>query len=305
MSEFRKAIRYHWPLYLFLLPMLVFLLLFEYLPLYGAQIAFKDFSAYLGIWRSPWVGLKHFYSFFESYYFEQILWNTLALSFYAVAAEFFVPIVLALLLHYAPAHLMRRIGQTATYMPHFISTVVVVGIVLMFLAPDTGVLNRIIDLLGGESVQFLGKPRYFRSIYVWSGVWQDMGWDSIIYLAALSSISVELHEAAIVDGAKKLRRIISIDLPGISTTIIVLLILRVGRVMSVVGLESFDKVYLMQNGVNLEVSEVIGTYVYKRGLLAASYDFAAAIGLFNNVINLVLLLVVNRIARRISETSLW
>lgn len=296
-----RRLKRHYILYLFVAPSLIYLALFEYLPLYGIQIAFKDYSPYAGIWGSPWAGLKHFKSFFDSYYFWQILENTISISLFSIAAGFVFPIALALLLNYTTLKFLRKFAQTVTYLPHFISTVVMVGIILLLLLPDTGVINRIMELFGGSSIPFMGDPQYFKGIYVWSGVWQNMGWNSIIYLAALTGISPELHEAAIVDGASKPQRIWNVDLPGIAGTITILLILNIGQVLNV----GFEKIYLMQNSVNQEVSEVVSTYVYKRGLLDASYDFSTAVGLFNNVINFVILITVNRIVKKVNGMSLW
>ncbi|MCC2686167.1 MAG: sugar transporter permease [Paenibacillaceae bacterium] len=294
-------LRKHYMLYLFVLPAVIYVALFEYLPLYGVQIAFKDFSASTGIWGSPWVGLKHFQSFFESYYFWQILLNTLRISFLTILAGFVFPLILAFLINYATFKFLGKFAQTVTYMPHFISNVVMVGVILLFLMPDTGVLNRLIELAGGTSVPFMGQPKLFTQVYVWSDVWQNTGWNSIIYLAALTGIDPSLHESAVVDGASKLQRLWHVDLPGIAPTIVVVLILNVGQVMNL----GFEKIYLMQNSINLEVSEVISTYVYKRGLLEASYDFSTAVGLFNNILNFITLISVNFMARKINGNSLW
>lgn len=294
-------IRRHYQLYLYLLPALLFFLVFRYVPMYGVQIAFKDFMVAKGFWGSPWVGLEHFERFFNSNVFWRVLKNTLGLSLFQLAAGFPVPIILALLLNQMTSVRYRRIVQTVIYAPHFISTVVLVGILLVFLSPRTGMVNHILRAMGGEAIFFMAKPEWFKPLYVISGIWQNAGWGTIIYLAALSSVSPELHEAAIVDGATKLQRIWHIDIPGILPTAVILLILQFGSLMSV----GFEKVYLMQTPLNLSSSEIISTYVYKSGLLGAQYGFSAAIGLFDAVINLTLLIAINRFARHFGETSLW
>ncbi len=300
-SPSAKSITRNYELYLFLLPVAVFFLVFHYGPMYGVQIAFKDFSAVKGIARSPWVGFKHFERFFNSFQFYTVLRNTLSLSLYQLAAGFPAPIILALLVNQLPGRRFRRVVQTVTYAPHFISVVVLVGMILVFTSPSTGIINMVIRGLGGQPVLFVGRPEWFKTIYVLSGVWQNAGWSAIIYLAALAAINPELHEAAIVDGAGKLQRIWHVDIPGIMPTAITLLILNLGRIMNV----GFQKAYLLQNPLNLESSEIIQTYVYKIGLLGGQYSFSAAVGLFNAVINFVLLVLVNRLARQVSEISLW
>ena len=296
----RKAAK-NYELYLFFLPTLLYFIIFHYGPMYGVQIAFKDFMAGLGILGSPWVGFEHFQRFFNSFRFWELLRNTLVLSVYQLAAGFPLPIILALMLNQVPSRGFKKLVQTVTYAPHFISVVVVVGMLFVFLSPRAGVVNHIIDFLGGNRVLFMGRAEWFRHLYVWSGVWQRTGWGAVIYLAALASIPPDLHEAAIVDGATKLQRIWHVDIPGIVPTAVILLILNVGQVMQV----GFQKAYLMQTPLNLETSEIIATYVYKVGLLGAQFSFSAAVGLFNAVINLTLLVTVNWIAKRVGETSLW
>ena len=288
-------------LYLFLLPALVYVFIFLYLPIYGIQIAFRDFSPNMGILGSPWAGLKYFERFITSYQFWTLLRNTLSLSVYSLAAGFPVPILLALMLNYTLNPRFKKFAQSITYAPHFISVVVMTGMLMVFLSPRTGIVNQLIKALGLEPISFLGKPEMFSSIYVWSGIWQNAGWGSIIYIAALTGINPELHEAAMVDGASKLQRIMHIDIPGILPTAVILLILSLGQIMSV----GFEKAYLMQNALNIEKSEIISTYVYKIGMLDAHYSYSSAIGLFNNAINFILLVVVNRIARQVTGTSLW
>ncbi len=295
----KKIIR-NWQLYLFILPALVYFLIFCYGPMYGIQIAFKDFIATKGIWGSPWVGFKHFRNFFGIHSFKIIIKNTLSLSIYALLAGFPMPIILALLLNEVKSNKFKKLVQNVTYAPHFISTVVMVGMIILFLSPN-GIVNKFLGLWGLEPILFLTKAHYFSHIYVWTGIWQNVGWSSIIYLAALAGIDPELHEAAIVDGATRMQRILHINIPGILPTMVILLILNAGGIMNV----GFEKVFLMQNPLNLEVSEVISTYVYKVGLLDAKYSFSAAVGLFNTVINLILLITVNKIAKSVSDTYLW
>lgn len=294
-----KKIRANWVLYLFLVPTLIYLLIFNYQPLYGVQIAFRNFKAAKGIWGSDWVGLKWFDKFFNSYMFGDLLKNTIILSVYQIAASFPFPIILALLLNYSVSKRLRKVTQMVTYAPHFISTVVLVGMITALMG-DSGIFNQILALIGLEKVQFLSNAGLFRHIYVWTHVWQRTGYNSVIYIAALASVSPELHEAAIVDGANKLQRIWHIDVPAIMPTAIILLIMSTGNVLSL----GFEKVYLMQNDLNLGVSEIISTYVYKIGLLNAQYSYSTAIGLFNNVVNLVILLSVNKISDKVSGTSL-
>ncbi|MFB7813943.1 ABC transporter permease [Paenibacillus chitinolyticus] len=296
-----KRVRRNWDLYLLILPVLVFFLVFEYFPMYGVQIAFKNFIATKGIWGSPWVGFKHFERFFESYYFWRLLTNTLGIGLYQLVVGFPVPIILALMINEVRSKKFSKFVQTVTYAPHFLSTVVLVGMVFIFLSPQTGLLNMTVTWFRGEPVNFLTDPAWFKSVYVLSGVWQQMGWSSIIYLAALTGIDPQLHEAARVDGASRWQRIRHINLPGIMPTVTILLILNMGSLLGV----GFEKVYLMQNSLNMQASDVISTHVYQKGIIDGQYSYSAAVGLFNSVINFILLLTVNRIARKVSSTSLW
>jgi putative aldouronate transport system permease protein len=288
-------------LYWLLLPTVIYFIVFKYGPMYGIQIAFKDFIATEGIWGSPWVGLKHFERFFNSFQFMNLLRNTLWLSIYALVVSFPLPIFLALLMNQFPSVRYRRLVQTVIYAPTFISTVVLVGMIFVFLSPRSGLVNHLIILTGGDPVNFMASPGWFPSIYVWSGVWQGTGFATIVYMAALASVDPTLHEAAIIDGASKWQRVRHVDLPAIMPTIIILLILAVGNIMNV----GFEKALLMQTPLNKPTSAIIQTYVYEVGLQRAQYSFSAAVGLFNSVINLILLVSVNRIAKRISDTSLW
>lgn len=296
-----KNILKNYQLYLFLVPALIYIVIFKYAPMYGLQLAFKDYKFIEGIWGSPWVGWENFRLFFNSYSFWLVIKNTLALSLYGMIAGFPLPIILALLLHHLPSKKYRKMVQMVTYAPHFISTVVVVGIINVMLAPQTGLVNIILKAMGLNSVFFMAIPEWFRHIFVWSGIWQHIGWSSIIYIAALSAIDPTLYEAAIVDGASRLQRILYIDLPGIMPTAIILLILRAGRIMLV----GFEKVYLMQNPINLKVSEILATYVYKTGIEQARFEMGTTVGLFNAMINFALLVLVNQLAKKYSESSLF
>ncbi|WJH35382.1 ABC transporter permease subunit [Paenibacillus sp. CC-CFT747] len=292
-----------WRLYVLISLPVIYLLLFKYWPMYGAQIAFKNYIVTKGIWGSEWVGLKHFIRFFESYEFWRIIRNTITLSLYSLAAGFPFPILLALSLNYVRNERFKKSVQMITYAPHFISVVVMVGIILELLDPRNGIVNTVLKLFGLQPVNFMGIPEYFKSIYVWSGIWQSVGFSCIIYLAALSSIDPALHEAAVVDGASKLQRMRHIDLPGLMPIAIIMLILNTGHMLDV----GFEKVLLMQNPLNMRTSEVIDTYVYKVGLAsqAVNYSYSSAIGLFKSLINLVLLVAVNKIAQRTNQSSLW
>jgi putative aldouronate transport system permease protein len=299
---FARVVRGRYLLLMLLIPV-AYVVTFAYVPMYGVQIAFKDFSARLGIWRSPWVGLDNFVRFFRSYSFQRVITNTVVLSVYSIVAGFPVPILLALALNALNRQGVKRAVQMITYAPHFISTVVMVSIVVQLLNTRFGVINALIVLLGGSTVDFMGSPQLFPHIYVWSGIWQEMGYNSIIYIAALAAIDPTLHEAAVIDGASKVQRTLRIDVPGILPTIVILLILRMGSVINI----GFEKAFLMQTPLNLRASEVISTYVYKVGIAAAlpNFSFGSAVGLFQSLVGLVLLAIVNTIARRLGETSLW
>jgi len=296
-----KLARNHWQFYLiFLLPFLYFVI-FKYIPMYGLVLAFKKYRVSRGILGSPWVGLDHFIRFFQSPTSMQVVMNTFILSLYTIIASFPLAVLLAISLNEAVNKKWKKTVQLVTYAPYFISTVVMVAILFQMLDPRIGVLNRFLELVGLQPVNFMGEASWFRHIYVWSGVWQTTGYNAIIYLAALTAISPELYEAAIVDGATKFQRIRHIDLPGITPTIIIMLILNMGYVMSV----GFEKSYLMQNPLNLETAEIMSTYVYRVGLLNTDYSFSTAIGLINSLINLILILCFNSAARKMGDTSLW
>ncbi|MCD9020265.1 ABC transporter permease subunit [Cohnella sp. NL03-T5] len=301
MGRIMKPYLKNYELYLLISPVIAYFVIFNYLPMYGVQIAFKNFIATKGIWDSPWVGMKHFDRFFDSYYFWRLIKNTLGIGVYLLAAGFPIPILLALMLNEVRRKFFSRFVQTLTYAPHFLSTVVVVGMLFFFLSPQNGLVNNVIRLFGGDPVLFMTEPSWFKSVYVLSEVWQQMGWSSIIYLAALAAIDPQLHEAATMDGASRLQRIRHINLPGIMPTVVILLILNTGSILGI----GFEKIYLMQNDLNMESSDVIATYVYRSGILDAQYSFSAAVGLFNSVVSFVLLLSVNFIARRTGDNSLW
>lgn len=294
-----RRIRKSLPYYMLILPPLIYLLVFRYYPMLGIQIAFKDFKVRGGIWGSPWVGLKHFQLFFSSATAGTIIKNTFILSVYSLVANFPIPIVLAICLNECRSTKFKKFTQMITYMPYFISTVVLVSMIIQFTDISTGFINQMIKAMGGEAVNFMGDVSYFRSLYVWTGVWQTMGYNAIVYLAALTGVPLELYEAAKVDGASKLRRIISIDIPYIAPTIITLFILNTGSILSV----GFEKIYLMQNSINTPISEVISTYVYKLGLVNFNYSFSTAVGLFNSLVNLCMLVMVNAISRQVSQVS--
>jgi putative aldouronate transport system permease protein len=288
-------------LYLFCLPGILITLVFHYWPLYGAQIAFRAYSARRGIWGSPWVGWDHFIRFFNSPNAALIIWNTFILSIYGLAAGFPIPIILALLLNSFRHKRYTKVIQTVTYAPNFISVVVMCSMIILFLSPRVGMVNKFIELLGGTPINFMGERTMWRHIYIWTGVWQGMGWSSVVYFAALSGVNPEYHEAAIVDGATKLQRIIHIDLPTILPVAVMLLILSFGSLLSI----GFEKVYALQNPLNLSVSEIISTYVYKLGILNNDMAYSSAIGLFNSAVNAVLLITVNTVSRKLSDNALW
>ncbi len=288
-------------LYLMLLPVLLYFTVFHYIPIYGVQIAFKNYFVALGIIGSPWIGFIHFRRFFNSYYFWRLLRNTIGISLYSLAIGIPSAIVLALMFNEVKQQALKRFYQTLTYAPHFLSIVVVCGLTLFFLSPTNGIINAVRTSLNLPVVNYIADRHYFWHIFVWTGVWQNVGWGTIIFTAAMSSIPQEQYEAAVIDGCRKLRRIWHITLPGIMPTIVIITILRFGQIMNV----GFEKVYLLQNPLNLETSEVIATYVYKVGIVGAQFSFSAAVGLFNNIVNFFMILLVNGITRKLNETSLW
>lgn len=296
-----RSIRRNWSLYLLITPVLIYFAVFIFWPMYGVIIAFKDFRPNLGIMGSEWVGLKHFEEFFTSLHFGRTLRNTLTLSIYSLAVNFPLPIALAIMMNDLRSRRFKKAVQTITYLPHFISMVVLCGMITLFFRNDTGLINILIQHMGGESVNFLNTPEYFKHVYVWTGVWQNLGWNTIIYMAALSGMDIQLLEAASIDGASKFQKIRHIILPYLVPTAILLLILESGYVMNV----GFEKVFLLQNNLNMEMSDVISTLVYRKGITEYQFSFSAAVGLFNSAINCVILLMVNAISKRLGETSLW
>ena len=297
-----RSFRKNYDLYFLILPVVVYFFIFAYIPMYGVQIAFKDFNPVQGIFGSPFVGLKHLTRFMNSFYFFRLIRNTIGISLYSLLVGIPAPIILAVIFNEVRSRKFSTVCQTLSYAPNFLSTVIVCGMILIFVSPDNGFVPALLDALGiGHPVSIIAEPKLFWHIYVWSGVWQGIGWGSLIYTAAMSGISPELYEAAIIDGANRYQRITKITIPSIVPTIVIISILSVGNIMNV----GFEKVFLLQNPINLETSEVISTYVYKSGILGAQYSFSAMVGLFNNIINFVVLVLVNTLARRLSETSLW
>ncbi len=303
-NQIKKSLRKNWRLYIFLLLPVAYILLFKYVPMGGVAIAFKDYKIKYGIFGSEWVGLKHFIRFFSTYQCAKVIKNTLIISFYSLVAGFPIPIIFALMMNCVQREKLKKVVQSITCLPHFISTVVMVGIIFQLFNPRTGLYGIIAEAITGVYPNDINaSPDGFRHLYIWSGVWKGFGWGSIIYTAALAGVDPTYHEAAQIDGATRLQRIWHIDLPAIAPTIITMLILRVGDIMSV----GFEKVYLMQNGMNLAASEIISTYEYQVGLAgsASNPSYAAAIGLFNSIVNLIMIIIVNNVAKKVSNTSLW
>ncbi len=298
-----KCLKRDWRLYMFLLIPLAYIIIFHYVPMLGIQIAFKKYNVAGGIWGSPWVGFKHFEKFFKSYQFERVLTNTLRLSVYSLLFGFPFPIIFALLTNTLNSARFKKVSQTIVNLPHFISVVVLVSMINQVFGSRTGLYGIIGQALTGSyPPDLFANAENFQHLYIWSGVWQNFGWSAIIYIAALTGVSPDLHEAAQIDGASRLQRVIHIDFPSILPTIVIMLIMRMGHVMSV----GFEKVFLMQNNLNLARSEIISTYVYKEGLTGKSdFSYSTAINLFNSVVNLFVLFLANQISRRIGDTSLW
>ena len=278
-----------------------YLVIFHYVPMAGIVLAFQDYKMGRGVFGSDWVGFRWFIEFFESFYFWRLMRNTLLLSFYTIVFGFPVPIIFALMLNEMRVLPLKRVVQTVSYLPHFISLVIVVGMLVTFLSPNNGIVNIVIKWGGGEPINFLGLQSWFRPLYIGSGIWQSFGFGSIIYLAAIAGISQELYDAAEVDGASRIQRIRFVTIPGMASIIVILLILNVGQAMSV----NWPKILLMYTPATYEVADVIDTYVYRRGIIDSKYGFASAVGLFKNVINLGFLVVFNRLARRYTGTALW
>lgn len=299
MPYLRKRLKESWQWYVLLLPGLIYLIIFCYGPMYGVQIAFRDYRPKLGFWGSEWVGLKHFIRFFEYPMFWKMIKNTLSITLYSLAL-YPLPIIFALLLNEVSQKWFKKGVQMITYMPHFLSEVVVCSLVILFLDRTTGPINNLIEMLGGERIGFMNMPEAFSSIFVWSGSWQNLGWSSILYMSALSAISQEEVEAAKIDGASRLRIVWHINIPCILPTVVITFLLNVGKLMNL----GFSKVLLLQNDLNLEVSTVISSYVYEIGLVGGQYSYSTAIGLFNNVTNIIILLIMNKITKKISGSGL-
>ena len=302
-QRFTHSFRVYWQLYLFLIPTLLYFALFRYLPMVGIQVAFRDYTPVKGYWGSPWVGLKHFQRFFSSYYAERMIINTIVLSFGSLFLAFPMPVILALLLNEVRNSKVKRTIQTITYAPHFLSTVVVVGLVVSLTNINYGLVNILLKKLGviETSINFMTEASWFRPLYIISSIWQETGWNAVIYMAALAAVDMELYEAAEVDGAGRLRRIWHITVPCIAPTMITMLILNAGKVMNL----GYEKVLLMQNDLNKATSDVITTYVYQQGVLKQQFSYSTAVNLFNSVVNTLLVFTVNAIARKVSDTSLW
>lgn len=300
-ARIEKELRQHGRLYIMLLLPLAYLIIFSYMPMADLVIAFQDYSVRRGVFGSKWVGFKHFEKIFSTPIFWQLLRNTLLLSIYSFIAGFPMPVLLALALNEARSKVFMKTIQSITYAPYFLSTVVVVSIMTQFFHTRIGLVNNIIQLLGGTPRNFMGEAESFRHLYVWSGVWKSTGYSAVLYMASLASVDPSLHEAAILDGANRVQRVWHVDMPTILPTIVISMILSLGGLMNL----GYEKAYLMQNDLNSSVSEILSTYVYKRGLQDIQYSYSTALGLFNSVCNLILICSANFIARRVGETSLW
>lgn len=296
----KKDLRKNKALYLMLIPVVIYFVLFSYIPMAGIQLAFKTYHIKKGIWGSPWLGLDHFKRFFHSYNFGDLIVNTITISIYSIVVGAIIPVLFSLLINYVRGKRWKKTLQMVTYLPYFISTVVLVGMLAIFLG-DSGILNTLLKKMGMNVIPFMSSAKFFRSVYVWSGVWQGLGYSSVIYIAALAGVDQQIHEAAIVDGASIWHRIWYIDLMELRPTIIVLFILNLGSLINV----GYEKVLLMQNPLNIAKSEILSTYIYKIGLVNSDYGLATAVGLFNSIISLILLIIANRVAKKIAGFSLW
>ena len=299
-AKLARNFRQYKYIYIMAIPVVIYYLIFMYWPMYGAQIAFKQYSPGKGIVGSPWVGFSHFEKFFRSFYLVRLLRNTLLISLYSHLFSFPAPIILALLLNELRSNRFKRCVQTISYLPHFISVMVVCGMIIDFTRSD-GLINDIIAMFGGTRQTMLLNPAMFRSIYIISDIWQGVGWGSIIYLSALTGIDSQQYEAAVIDGAGRFQKMLHVTLPGIAPTIVIMLIMRIGQIMNV----GYEKIILLYNGNTYETADVISSFVYRKGLVEADYGYSTAIGLFNSTVNLLLLLAANTVSRKVSETSLW
>jgi putative aldouronate transport system permease protein len=301
-SNSRKfGLRHNWDYLIFIVPVIVYFLVFCYGPMYGVQLAFKRFNPIQGITSSPWIGFDNFQRLIDSYQFVRILTNTLIINLLKTLISFPVPIIIALMFNEIRRERIKRTFQTITYAPYFISTVVFVGIINLFLGGETSFVNNVLNSLGLGTLPFLTDPDYFASVYVGTDIWRNAGWNSIIFIAALAGVDPQLHESAQMDGASRLKRIIHVNLPCILPTVIIMFILQLGKMMTL----SYERILLMQNSLNIQASEVISTYAYKVGLINMDYGFSTSVGLFNNVINIMLLLTANYLAKRFSSSSLF
>ena len=298
---FINYVRQNYQLYLLMLPAVIFTIIFAYIPMYGAQIAFKNFSIREGIWGSDWVGLKHFIRFVTAPNFWPLLRNTVGINLYSLVVGFPIPIILAFVFNEMRSQKLAKSIQMITYAPHFMSVVAIGGLIVMFLQRESGLINLIRIALGYEGYDYLSDPNWFKTIYVFSGVWQEMGWGTVIYLAALSSVDPQIVEASKIDGASRLQKILYVDFPSILPTVIILLILQAGSLLDI-GLE---KIVMLQNQMNLDASDVFSTYIYRLGIENAQFSYTTAIGLFNSFINMILLIIVNRLSGRLTDSSLW
>lgn len=295
-KKIQQNFRDNWQLYVLVLPAFVYVFLLNYIPMFGVQIAFKDFRTSKGIWESPWTGLENFQRFISYPDFWKIVGNTLSITLYSLAT-FPIAVFVALQMNELRNERYKKVVQMVSYAPHFISTVVICAMVKLFFDRGNGIVNHIIEALGGDRISFLSEPKYFASLYVWSGVWQSVGWNTIIYLSALSGIPTDLYEAADIDGANRLQVIWNINIPSIMPTVLTLFILSCGSLMSL----GFEKVYLLQNSLNMDASQVIATYVYEIGLLNGKYSYSTSIGLFNNTVNILMMLLVNTISKKVAN----
>jgi putative aldouronate transport system permease protein len=300
-SRLSKRQSYNWQLWILISPVIAYYIIFHYLPIYGIQIAFRDYKAVFGITGSKWVGLKNFTDFFSAYYFGRLIANTFLLNIFGLLWSFPIPIVMAILINQLEHPLFKRFMQTTIYVPHFISTVVMVGMLYLFLSPTNGIINKFIEIFGGESIYFMAEPDWFRTLFIGTDIWQHAGWSTILYIATLAGIDPELYEAATVDGANKLQKIWHIDISHLMPVAIMLLILNCGNLL----VSNTDKALLMKTAANSAKADIIGVYVYEMGLGKAQFSYTAAIGLFTNVINFITIMIVNSISKKLSETSLF
>ena len=299
-QRLKKDLCKNWILYVMILPVVIYYVVFAYAPMYGIQLAFKNYRVKQGIWGSPWVGFEHFQRFFSAYNFKQLIGNTIGISVYSILVGFPIPIIFALMLNYLKNKFMKKTVQMVSYAPYFISTVVMCGMIAIFLNVDTGIFNTIRNLFGLESVDFLAKAEWFKSIYVWTGVWQGMGWGTIIYLAAITGISGELYEAAMIDGANRWQRMWNITLPGIRGTVVTLLIMNLGKVMG----SNYERLDQFGNTQVKDFSYQLAIYIYDKGLASAKFSMATAVGIFQSLVGLVLVLLSDRIAKMLGEEGL-